>query len=279
MSGESAMKNAIPRRAHRERSQPAKRKKFGLLEKHKDYIERATDYKKKQKTLKTLKRRASERNPDEFYFKMNKSQVKDGMHTNLVRENVLDPATVLLLKTQDLGYIIHKKSIDDHKIDKLKANLHFIGQTGTSSKFHLRFNEDSIVSTPVTEGISPQASSGSGTRSLLPTSLSEEDEPIFDAKSRSKLQKKQAAVQKKRVEARVERHIETSYRELNRRVKRSQQLGTALKELMLQRHLMGKGSKRKLIPATELETEMTEEESESTVKSGAVYKWKRERLR
>ena len=103
------MKNSAPRRAHRERSQPSARKKFGLLEKHKDYVERATDYKKKQKFLKTLKKKASEKNPDEFYFKMHSSKVDNGLHTKLVKS--LDNDTVKLLKTQDLGYIVYKKVI------------------------------------------------------------------------------------------------------------------------------------------------------------------------
>ncbi|KAG1331388.1 hypothetical protein COCNU_02G013560 [Cocos nucifera] len=48
----SSLRNAIPRRAHKERAQPHARKKFGLLEKHKDYVLRAQAFHKKEETLK-----------------------------------------------------------------------------------------------------------------------------------------------------------------------------------------------------------------------------------
>lgn len=70
----SRWKNAAPRREHRERSQPHARAKLGLLEKKKDYKQRAVAYHRKQDRLQALRLRAAFRNPDEFSHKMIKSQ-------------------------------------------------------------------------------------------------------------------------------------------------------------------------------------------------------------
>lgn len=74
----SSLKNSLHRRNHKERSQLAHRSKLGILEKHKDYVQRARDYHSKQDRLKRLKQKAAERNKDEFYFSMvrEKTRVK-----------------------------------------------------------------------------------------------------------------------------------------------------------------------------------------------------------
>ena len=115
----SSLRNAVKRVAHKERAQPAARKKLGLLEKHKDYVERSRDFHKKQDYIKTLKRKAEERNPDEFYFKMNNSKVVNGVHKE-IKDKSLDTSTVQHLKTQDLGYVIHKKAVNDRKVERMK---------------------------------------------------------------------------------------------------------------------------------------------------------------
>ena len=127
MQGASTMRNAVKRVTHKERSQPKARKRFGLLEKHKDYVERANDFKKKKASIKTLKKKAADRNPDEFYHNMHNSQVTNGVH-NAKRDGSLNNSTVQLLKTQDMGYIVYRKSIDDRKVEALKENLHMIGE-------------------------------------------------------------------------------------------------------------------------------------------------------
>lgn len=71
-----ALRNYIHRRNHKERSQPTHRKKFGLLEKHKDYVQRARDHHSKRDRIKRLREKALDRNKDEFYFGMVKGRTE-----------------------------------------------------------------------------------------------------------------------------------------------------------------------------------------------------------
>lgn len=66
----SSLRNSLHRRNHKERSQLAHRSKLGLLEKHKDYVLRARDYHSKRERITNLRRKAADKNKDEFYFGM-----------------------------------------------------------------------------------------------------------------------------------------------------------------------------------------------------------------
>ncbi|CAJ0637419.1 7386_t:CDS:2 [Entrophospora sp. SA101] len=121
----SSLRNAVQRRNHKERSQLHSRKRYGLLEKHKDYVLRARDYHSKQERLKKLREKAYFRNPDEFYFKMINSKTKEGVHIQ-ERNNAFSGDMIKLLKSQDLNYVKTQHDLGQKKIEKLKNEIHFI---------------------------------------------------------------------------------------------------------------------------------------------------------
>lgn len=244
----------MKRITHKERAQPASRKKFGLLEKHKDYVERAKDYHKKTDYVKILKKKAEERNPDEFYFKMNKSQVNSkGVHKE-ARDGSLDTSTVKHLKSQDYGYIVHKKSIDDSKVEKMKGNLHMIGEK-SSKKRHKIFVDDQeqLDSFDPVEHFETTPELYEQGYNRLKKSKIEDMAENYNIPS--------ALTVKKVIDKRNK-----AYKELEQRSKRAGKLDKALQKLTEQRNVMGKGSKKKIV------VQGSNGQPDTT-----QYKWKRRR--
>ncbi|GFP95001.1 probable U3 small nucleolar RNA-associated protein 11 [Phtheirospermum japonicum] len=136
----SSLRNAIPRKAHKERAQPHSRRRFGLLEKHKDYVERARAYHQKEQTIQKLKEKAAFRNPDEFYFKMIKTKTVNGVHRLASESNKYSKEELMLMKTQDIGYIQQKLQTEKKKIEKLSGMLHCLDNHSSSK--HVYYAED-----------------------------------------------------------------------------------------------------------------------------------------
>ncbi|PQQ10409.1 putative U3 small nucleolar RNA-associated protein 11 [Prunus yedoensis var. nudiflora] len=223
----SSLRNAISRRAHKERAQPESRKKFGLLEKHKDYVERAKAYHSKEETLRRLKEKAAFRNPDEFYFKMIKTRTVE----LLSQANKYTPEELFLMKTQDIGYIIQKVQSEKKKIEKLTATLHSLDNRPSSR--HVYFAEDREEAKEI------QSCSKSGT---MPAS---EDIPDH-----------------------IKRKTTASYRELEARRNRVNELEKIYTDMAMQKELQKKGRKRKL-----------REDEVACPTSKPVFKWRAERKR
>ncbi|KAG6743613.1 hypothetical protein POTOM_052312 [Populus tomentosa] len=209
----SSLRNAIPRKAHKERAQPQARKKFGLLEKHKDYVARAKAFHKKEETLRRLKEKAASRNPDEFYFGMIKSKTVDGVHR---------PQRKIL----DISFKKHKK------IEKLTATLHSLD--GRPSSKHIYFAEDR-----------------------------EEAKEIRSRSSENKM-----ATTSVDVPGNIKRKIASSYRELEARKNRANQLEKIYMDMALKKELQKKGRKRKL-----------REDEIVCPTTKPVFKWRSERKR
>ncbi len=121
-------------RTHRERSQPAHRSKYGLLEKKKDYKLRSKNYHEKEDMIKNLEKKAVTRNPNEFYFKMTSLQ-KNSKGKILSQDHTLTPELVKLMKTQDRTYIAYLIQREQIQIEKYKRNCN-LQWTGSKTVFH-----------------------------------------------------------------------------------------------------------------------------------------------
>ena len=259
-SGASALRNAVKRVTHKERAQPKARAKLGLLEKHKDYVVRAKDFHKKKDYIQTLKKKAADRNPDEFYFKMHKSKLSKGKHKELREDSSLDTDVVKLMKTQDMGYIAHRKAVDERKAEKLRSTLHLIGDK--KAKAHKIFvdSEKEVKKFDPAKHFetAPELVGRSFNRIKLKDLKKAVSGDIDSVPLPTRKQMRKAEEKK-----------EKSYKELDDRRKRSEKLGRAQAELQLQRNLMGKGTKRKIVVGADAGGDGGK----------VIYKWKRQRSR
>ncbi|KAF7116605.1 hypothetical protein RHSIM_RhsimUnG0021500 [Rhododendron simsii] len=252
----SSLRNAVYRRAHQERAQPRSRRKFGLLEKHKDYVVRAKAYHKKQDALQKLKEKAAFRNPDEFYFKMINTKTVNGVHKPGSQANKYTEEELMIMKTQDIGYVLQKLQSEKKKIEKLTAVLQSTdSQLPSKHMYYAEDREDAkeiqlhnskVEKLPVMANVPANIKS--------PDAQSCEDceaQPSYSKKLLCSCRKTAA-----------------SYRELAARKGRVNDLEKLYMDMAMQKELKKKGRKRKL-----LEDEIV------CPTSRPVYKWRSERKR
>ncbi|RWS02715.1 putative U3 small nucleolar RNA-associated protein 11-like protein [Dinothrombium tinctorium] len=237
-------------RLHRERQQPQSRKHLGFLEKKKDYKLRANDYNEKQKTLKKLRKKALDKNPNEFFFHMVNSQLKNGQHFEKNKDEYTADQ-LKLMQTQDLKYIALKRNIELKKIQKLKATLHLIDVQSKPLNKHTFFTDtkkEAKKANPVKK-------------------LNTHPELIDSVYNLPKLDdlKNEDYVDEKvlRLLPTVERERDKAYSELVKRIEREKQLKILMDKMLVKSQLMSNSKATK--------------EKEGTVSAAPVYKWPKER--
>jgi len=250
----SSLKAALKghQKTHKERGQLSKRQHLGHLEKHKDYVVRARDYHRKEKVIKTLKRKARDKNPDEFYFKMINSKTKDGVHVDTSGKKTYTHDQMKLMKTQDLNYLNYKRVVESKKIEKLQSGLHMMEASDTHARQHTFF----VDSNKEVENFDAAKH-----LNTIPELLGRaHNRPTVEMLHTKKLSTDN------KTKIKVEKAKQHAYRELQNRIKRERKLEETRQQLVLQRHLtFGKGTVIKSRRKTE--------------SGDPVYRWKKKRKR
>lgn len=239
---------------HRERHQPKAREHLGLLEKKKDYVARAKDFHDKQATIKLLRKRALNKNPDEFNFHMINSKIKDGVHREKPKEDKHTPEQIQLMKTQDQKYIAYKRNIEAKKINRLQSQLHMIDAANEAENNHIFFvdNSDDTKTFDLAEKLDTHPALIS--RRINRPKLSKLKDLKLPKFNRLQLRK-------------VEKERQRSYKELQKRIEREKELTIVQQKLEMERALKDrKVTKPKLI-------------KKETKDNPPIYKWKFERKR
>mmetsp|Transcript_13159 Transcript_13159/g.28885 ORF Transcript_13159/g.28885 Transcript_13159/m.28885 type:complete len:298 (-) Transcript_13159:83-976(-) len=277
----SSLRNAVKRITHKERSQPQGRSHLGILEKKKDYVKRAKDYHKKQDIINKLKQKASMRNPDEFYFGMNKSEIRNGQHqkTQQTKQQEFDAAigheTIRLMKDQDLSYLRLQRAKDLKRVEKLQASLHSLGN-GSAERKHTIFvdGKEQVASFDAaqhfdtlpelvgrsynrtrTAQVRQMASEAMGYAANHEDESSDHDEdaqkkntPLTSTTTTNLTPQelKEQAKWARKSARKLAKARASAYRELEARTQRSQALEQAEAHLVTQKLVAGKGVKRKI---------------------------------
>lgn len=252
----SSYKNASKssQRTHRERSQPQARAHLGLLPKKKDYKDRAEQFHKKERTLKALKRKALDKNPDEFYFKMVRTKLKNGVHQTEDGPPAYTEEQIKLMHCQDIKYINFKRSTELKKIERLKASLHLLDVPDKPPNKHVVFvdtkKEAETFDAAKFLDTHPDLVDRVYNRPRMETLKSQTIHNTLDDETLAEI----AAERGRR------------YKELAKRIEREKQLHIIAQKMEVKKQLMDKTSKKTKV-------------AKETKDSAAVYKWVAQRKR
>ena len=266
----SSLRNAVKRITHKERAQPRARSHLGILEKKKDYVKRAKDFHRREDIINKLKEKASMRNPDEFYFGMHKTEVRNGKHsaTTKAKQEEFDEKvgeeTIRIMKDQDLSYVRMQQAKDKTKIERMRASLHMGDPNQPVGRKHTIFvdsqeeaqNFDAAThfnTLPELVGRSHNRSTVDQVKQMAEESIgiykpeNSDDEVDFEPRKPPTEEELKIEARKARKMARkLSRARSAAYNEIDERSKRIKSMEKAEAHLVMGKLLSGKGAKRKI---------------------------------
>lgn len=243
----------VNQKTHRERQQLRNRSHLGFLEKKQDYKRRANYENEKKRLFKTLKKKALNKNPDEFYYHMVNSKTIKGIHRDVRKEEKHTPEQIALMQTRDLKYINARRTTEKKKISKLKSELHFIDKSDCVNNTHVFYldSDKEAENFNLAERLKthPSLVHRKSNRPRLEDLQKLSVAADFDEGTLKKLNQKKMK----------------RYTELDRRMRRERELSIVQRKLEVKKFLTQVGdSKPKKIKS-------------ATKTSAPVYKWKQER--
>jgi U3 small nucleolar RNA-associated protein 11 len=264
----SSYRNVIHRREHKERSQPQHRKKYGFLEKHKDYKQRAVNYHKKEDIIKNLTLKASLRNPDEFYYGMVNKSTKKGVET--IANKAIDRTGKQLksMKEQDHNYLQMKIKQDQNTIHRMKENLHLLDQNLSQQSSSNNNNPSGDELSEEENNNSTSNNSHSNARkhvifvdstasaaAFSPAEYFQTDEAFinrsYNRPTKAQLENNSIIVNGQNITPEslntIERKRAGNYRELVDRIDRKRKISELNDRIQQQRLLMTKGTRKKIV--------------------------------
>lgn len=251
----SAFRKALKskQKNHQERSQPGFRRNLGLLEKKKDYKLRAEDFKKKRNTLDAFSKKALEKNPDEFYYKMTSSKLQDGVHVIKQKSEEVTDEQLKIMRTQDIKYVEMKRLAEAKKIEQLKSELHLLDTEGKPKNQHTFFmdtkKEVRNFDLAAHLNTAPELVNRVYNRPTLETLRKQTVKGLENRKLLSKLKKQRTQ----------------QYNLLNQRIEREKKMFVVSAKIQSRKDLLDKRHKVKV--------------KKETVNSAAIYKFKKQRKR
>ncbi|KAK8805696.1 hypothetical protein WA158_002352 [Blastocystis sp. Blastoise] len=224
----SSWRNVLKQKIHLERAQPANRKRFGLLEKHKDYKLRSTNYHRKEEVLKNLRLKAAMKNPDEFYHKMISLKKNKGDPKNKVEFRMSE-------KGHDAKFLVARRVAEEKKIDKEAESLHFVANDiNNKHTLFMEKKEDIENFDPVDYfHTTPELVEQKQNRLTIEDLKNKKIIGNTDSKSLKSMKK----------------HREGKYLKLQKKMEEAEQVNSILSHVEFQKNMMEAGRKRKVIEA------------------------------
>jgi U3 small nucleolar RNA-associated protein 11 len=266
---------------YRERAQPMARRRFGLLEKKKDYKVRAERKHEKDRHIKALREAASLRNKDEFNTgmvgrKIDAKGIQVELNPDDIEERNASVRDRSELTRANVNYVRMKRQMDRNKIERLHSSLHFIDQEDDVNK-----DDDDDFDSSDGDRVSPEAAprhivfvDSKKRKKRFRADKYFDTLPEFVGRRHNRPRRAQLASADFILDERgqqptkeqlrqVEQMRTEAYDELSARLERLEQLDQLEREAALEQQLRTAGHRKKMVDRD----------------GNVTYKWKRQRKR